>query len=187
MNIPDLPDRRWIEREYLPSLRGRVLYVGMDFYTAHYPELATGATEFVFLDRGDSAERHPHLGVVHCDFLDYRPTAPFDHISLYGLVGFGTPESVVPDQIAHADAMLRGGGTLMIGPNKRLPEKLLPKDWRARIDEAPDWMLGVLLAKPAEHWRELFSRPPLDRYKVIVDDVPGVASNYIWWGRKGGG
>jgi hypothetical protein len=40
--------------------------------------------------------------------------------------------------------------------------------------------------RPPEFWRELFAKPPLDRYTVITDAaaLPQIEMNYVWWGRK---
>src|SRR5258708_16747880 len=126
MNFSDLPDRRWIEQEYLPRLDGRVLYVGAEFYTAHYPSLARGASEFLFLDISDTAERYGGKGAIRADFLDHVPDRPYDHVALYGLVGYGTAVEHLPELIAHADGLIPPGGAPMIGPGMPPPPSDLP-------------------------------------------------------------
>lgn len=183
MEISDLPDRRWIEKEYLPFLDGRVLYVGMDFYTVHYPRLAKQASLFQFLDLGENALRYGELGCIHEDFLDHDPSSRYRHISLYGLTGFGTEPERMQDLIVHANGLIEPGGTLMLGPNK-LPAVVPPIP-----ADAPSWVRPLAASsRSAEHWRTLFAEPPLDRYTVLVenDDLPEVQFNYIWWGRKPG-
>lgn len=186
MNISDLPDRQWIEKEYLPTLDGRVLYVGVDFYTAHYPSLATKASEFVFLDAGDSVLLHGGPTGIRADFFDHLPERPYDHISLYGLVGHGTPVERMPEQIAHADRMLSPGGTLMLGPDKFPRREAFPEEVWSPVNDEARAKIPAFSAPQASHWRDLFSRAPLDRYKVLVEDaeLPRVECNYIWWGRK---
>ncbi|HVU02800.1 MAG TPA: hypothetical protein VHE30_13665 [Polyangiaceae bacterium] len=186
MSLSNLPDRRWIERVYLPALNGRVLYVGVEFYTAHYPSLATGASSFVFLDASDTAEKHGGPGAIRADFCAHAPALPYDHVSLYGLVGYGTPVARMPELIAHADGMLARGGTLMLGPDKQPTRDAFPEEIWAKLTEEVKKTLPVFSAPPADYWRDLFRQPPLDAYTVLAEDadLPDIKSNYVWWGRK---
>lgn len=190
--IASLPDRRWIEKVYLPSLTGRVLYVGVGFYTAHYPVLARGASEFWFLDRDHANADRFGGGRCFCgEFLEHRSAAPYDHVALYGLVGFGSTLADFPRMIAHADSLLAPLGTLLLGPNKR------PRAVRQLIDYGeegvplvvPEDVQLAVLGRPAWYWRALFEKPPLDGYTVLVEDrdLPEIETNYVWWGRKGPG
>lgn len=117
-----LTGRDWVEQGYLPQLSGRVLWVGVANYTAHYHTLVKDPDLFETIDLLPEREKwgspnNHHVG----DFLDYETIREYDHIGVYGLDPKYTPK----DQpswldwtlllIRNADKHLKVGGTLLFG------------------------------------------------------------------------
>lgn len=94
-----LVDRIWIEKTYLPSLYGSVLYVGVSNYTDFYHELVRDPKLFVTVDMNPDVAKYgspfEHYIDTIQDYLD-GCNRTFDHISIFGL--FGQKHSVVQDK-----------------------------------------------------------------------------------------
>ena len=118
--------REWLEKKYLSFLSGSILFVGVNTYTKHYPELVKNPELFETVDicpergkLGGSKYKH-HV----CDFKSLNPEEyQYDHICLYGIHGFYGHEintgNLIND-ILHANKLLKQGGTLMWGPSPEL-------------------------------------------------------------------
>ena len=165
VNIEAGKDREWIEKQYLPNLKGTILYVGVAEYTHHYESLAKNSTEFYTLDYEEvsnnckSSTKHFKM-----NFLDLPDDQKFDNISLYGLFGIGhswTNDLDVIDRIHEkATRHLNKGGTLMLGPR-----------WRSMTwgSETEDIIL------------KMFDKDFLNDFKLI--ELSKLGSNIIYYGR----
>ena len=125
-----LTGRDWIEQGYLPQLSGRVLWVGVADYTAHYYKLVKNPELFETIDvlpereKWGSPNNH-HVG----DFLEFETIRDYDHIGVYGLDPKYTPKDQPSwldwsfQLIRNADKHLKVGGTLLFGGD------VLPRWW----------------------------------------------------------
>ena len=113
-----MADRIWLERDYLPSLKGAVLFVGVEGYTRYYHRLVRGRFATVDMRPEVAAFGSPGDHVVG-DFRGLTCFGEFDHVVLYGL--FGQPHSVLQSDSEIADCMRvarslgREGAGIMIG------------------------------------------------------------------------
>jgi hypothetical protein len=168
--VLDLPAREWLEASYLPSLFGRVLYVGVGSYTRQYHLLTKSPEQFTTLDyEVEKACFGSPYGHHTVDFLTFPSEEPFDHVSLFGVMGH--PPTVttskytlidaktISQAFQQADRLVKVGGTLQLGSNHR-----------------------DFLGQDAPFWMEQFSKPPLDKYEIIFS--ASFSDNIVWWGRK---
>lgn len=121
------PDRIALEQSILPQLLaggfGRVLSVGVERYTAHYPALfARAGVELWTLDiepyhaRWGEPGRHLTGDVRALSSL--FPPARFDAVVFNGIIGFGVNEAGDADQaIQEIGIVLKPGGWLIAGWN----------------------------------------------------------------------
>ncbi|MDB4944953.1 MAG: methyltransferase type 11 [Labilithrix sp.] len=152
MYVP--PDRRVLQRDILGALARdpaveSVLFVGVQWYTARYPESFAGKT-FATIDPSPAVARHggsPHaVGQVQ-DLAQHFPGQMFDAIVMSGVIGFGLDD---PDQVDRALAAcagaLRPGGLLVLGINERKPTHVDPRS-RPAAEAFEDASFGSLGAR----------------------------------------
>ncbi len=97
-NQSNLKDRVWLEKTYLPSLSGDILYVGISYYTDFYHELVKTPSSFVTVDLDPEMEKFGSPYGHYTDSVEHLLQSSgknFDHISLFGLFGCG--HSVIKD------------------------------------------------------------------------------------------
>lgn len=164
----DARDRIFLEKEYLPTLQGSVLYVGVGSYTAFYHKLVKDPTEFETID---VLKEVAHFGSPNRHWIgDIRDLAAeydvqYNHVALYGNFGFGkgaNPPTVVATKLQiikcleAADELLLTGGTLLVAPG--------------------------MVDRTAEFWDEVFNTPFLKKnYKILLKKQ---MDTYIWWAQK---
>lgn len=162
--------RVWHEKTYLPQLSGKILYVGVGAYTAHYHQLTRTPHLFETVDHdGSKAAFGSPFKHYNVDFLDFVSSDLYDHVSLFGMMGHPitvtTSKYNIVDQetvrvaLYKADSLVKLGGTLELGPH--------------HLD---------LKEHDAKFWIVQFSKAPLDKYKVLFCAMG--KDNFIWWGRK---
>ncbi len=156
-------DREWLTKEYLASLTGKILFVGVNYYNAEYYKFVKNPETFETIDlvperaQFGSPYKH-HVG----DFLEFDPGYKYDHICLFGVMGQHcdiSEEKTVTEALVHATSLLKIGGTLQVGPNKISMPKFNTAYWLAR-----------------------FKQYPLDKYTVIINATG--SCNMLWWGKK---
>lgn len=157
-----LPGRIWVEEEYLPSLDGSVLYVGVEYYTNSYHERVKNPEGFRTVDiKPELAKHGSPFGHLVGNFLEYPEDEKFDNVAMYGI--FGSPHlwtsdlEVIREIHTKGFRLLRDGGTLMTGPN-----------FHRNIS--------------MEQWDKTFSEPPFEGKEVILHKP--IRNNVVWWGRK---
>ena len=160
-------DRIWIEKEYLPNLNGKILYVGIADYTANYPSYIPTESIWHTIDLDPNADGTSATKHMIGSFLEYSFDEKYDHISLYGLWGSPLPPSGSSSSndlkeiikfTEKADNMLNIGGTMMLGPR-----------WRSEL-------LSI------EDCYDIFNFCKENKYNELFEGKVG--SNMIYWGRK---
>jgi hypothetical protein len=168
--LVNAPAREWLENSYLPSLSGKILYVGVGDYTQKYPFLTQTPKQFVTLDYDiEKASFGSPFGHYSCDLLTFQTDTLFDHVSLFGIMGHPSTvttskynildDTTISEAIYQADLLVNKGGTLQLGPNH--------KDFPGQ---------------DADFWLEQFSKPPLDTYELLSLTI--YSDNIVWWGKK---
>ena len=166
------PTRVWLTHTYLPSLSGHILYVGVGAYTTTYHLLTKTPTLFETIDLDpEKAPFGSPYGHHTMDFLDFHPPYRYDHICLYGMLGFPpvTPTSyysitndlTIKKAIAHAHSLLAVGGTLQLGPSYDLVE-----------------------GQSAPFWIKTFTQLLSETYELKFLGVGPDKDNVVWWGTK---
>jgi SAM-dependent methyltransferase len=129
------PDRRVLEHDILGFLARdpqveRVLFVGVQWYTARYPSHFAGKT-FATIDPEPKVAAFggsPHVVGQIQDLATHFPAAVFDAIVMSGVIGFGLNEPKEVDRALDAcDRALRPGGWLVLGINELKPTHVDPK------------------------------------------------------------
>lgn len=164
------PARDWLEKNYLPSLSGDVLYVGVGSYTQKYPGLTRNPERFATLDYDpEKALFGSPFAHYTADLLEFKTPKKFDHVSLFGIMGHPPTvttskyniinEMAISQAIFKAHELIKIGGTLQLGPNHR---------------DFP--------GQDASFWMDKLSLPPLDKYKILF--FATYSDNMVWWGQK---
>ena len=128
------PDRRVLERDILwplardPAIH-RVLFVGVQWYTVHYPGFFAGKS-FTTIDPDPAVAQWggaPHV-VGRIQELDrYLPGQVFDAIVMTGVIGYGLNDLQEVDRALRACAdALRSGGWLVLGVDELRPTHVDP-------------------------------------------------------------
>tara|TARA_R110000744_G_scaffold157150_1_gene272873 strand:+ start:600 stop:1190 length:591 start_codon:yes stop_codon:yes gene_type:complete len=169
-------DKQWKLENYLPKLSGKILFVGVGkdpINVRHYSEyhkLIKTPETFETMDllsddmMSTKASKH-HV----CDFLNFKNEYKYDHISLHGLWGdkfifrkenrelsSKKLSQIIIDTINKAHNILNVGGTIEIGPNTNVVNKIY------------DYMVNENLYKPI--------------YRINRDEKG--SGNCIFWGEK---
>lgn len=163
----DARDRVFLEKKYLPTLKGSVLYVGVGTFTAFYHKLVKNPELFHTLDALKKVAQYGSpYGHAICDLRDFEPQEEqYDHVALYGVFGFGPkadPPTVVTNKndlkkcLRAADSLLKPGGTLLIGTGT--------------------------IERPVEFWEELVDLELIDNGYTIKQFKQGDCC--IWWLKK---
>lgn len=164
-------ERDWLKHKYLPSLDGRVLFVGVNYYNSDYHTFAKNPELYETIDfvaeraQFGSPYKH-HVG----DFLTFDPGYKYDHICLFGVMGhygdisggefYNIDDSdAITKALEHAHRLLKMGGTLQVGPN--------------RI---------CVPAYNTQFWIHRLAKYPLDKYEILLNAMG--PCNMVWWGKK---
>lgn len=135
---PPSADRRWLEQQWLPHLAARddvhaLLFVGVRWYTRHYPSLLPGK-RFVTIDVDPRAARHgngrDHLVADVREVARRLDPASIDSVVFNGVFGWGLDDAAGLARALDAVAtVLRPRGELLFGWND-VPRHC-PFDWQA--------------------------------------------------------
>ena len=139
------PDRIVLERDILPALArdrsiARVLFVGVEWYTARYPDLFTDKT-FATIDPNPNVASlggHPHVVGRVQEVETHFPGTIFDAIVMTGVIGYGLDDSAEVERALRACAKaLRSGGWLVLGVDELRPTHVDPGTCPARHNFEP--------------------------------------------------
>jgi hypothetical protein len=115
---PILVDRIYLEK-YLSSLTGKILFLGVDFYTCHYSSLVEAKATLITMDlRPEVAVfgSKKHLVGSFSDYIwdDIR----FNHVILNGVLGYGTDsESDAMNMLKTCSQLICDDGVVLVGWN----------------------------------------------------------------------
>ena len=155
--------RIYLEKEYLPALKGKTLFVGVNYYTDFYPRLIQTPELFETLDVAESVIEHGSTYKHYIgNILDFKnPGYLYDNVCFFGILGHPDDWDILKQKeemircIQVLDAQVAPGGTLLLGP------------------------ACVTISK--DFWDETY-RPLLRKYDVLM--LKKIDINYIWYGRK---
>lgn len=157
--------RIFLEKEYLPTLAGRVLFVGVNYYTDFYHRLVQKPELFETVDILESAIEHgsPYKHYV-CNIMDFKNEGyVYENVCFFGIIGHGTDWDIIKQQeeiikcISILDSLVQVGGTLLLGP--------------------------ATITTGNEFWETIFNLPILkNRYDIKM--CKKIDINYIWYGQK---
>ncbi len=137
-------DKQWKIEKYLPNLSGNILFVGVGkdpenvkHYSKYHTLVKTPET-FETMDLLSDSMMSTKASKHHvCNFLDFKNEYKYDHISLHGLWGdrfiFKKEDreisskklsEIIISSISKAHNMLNVGGTIEIGPNTNVINKI---------------------------------------------------------------
>jgi hypothetical protein len=126
-NQSDLKDRNYLEKEYLPSLKGTILFVGVDWYTDHYHLLVKDPLLFTTIDIDPKKNIYGSPYNHFCeDFLKMTNDKKYDNICIYGLFGLShliTDFLVIDMFYEKALKLLNDNGSLLIGSSSFAMDK----------------------------------------------------------------
>lgn len=158
--------RIYLEKEYLPTLKGKTLFVGVNYYTNFYHLLTQSPEEFETLDCVEQRieDGSPNIHYV-CNVLDFQNQGYlYDNVCCFGVLGHNDDWEVIRNKeevikcITLLDAQVKPGGTLLLGP----ANQAFPFDW----------------------WDEIYRLPLFQKYTQLM--MKKIDINYVWYGRKNG-
>lgn len=149
--------RVYLEKEYLPSLSGSILFVGVNYYNNFYHRLTKNPELFetldVIEDRIEHGSPYTHYigNIIEFAGADYK----YDNVCFFGILDddWDKTEKGVDKTMEVLDKLVRPGGTLLIGP---------VANWRVK------------------YWDGVFDK--LTNYEVLMKRKIDI--NYVWYGRK---
>ncbi len=128
------PDRRILEQDILLALARdpdtrHLLFVGVQWYTAHYPGFFAGKT-FATVDPDPDVAQwggKPHIVGRIQELEQHLPGLTFDAIVMTGVIGYGLNDLQEVTPALHACAKaLRPGGWLVLGVDELRPTHVDP-------------------------------------------------------------
>lgn len=159
--------RVYLEKEFLPTLSGRVLFIGVSYYTDFYCNLVQQPELFETLDVIEEVidDGSPH-GHYVCNIMDFTLAAEqplYDHVVFFGILGhtdssweiIETSEAIMRC-IEKVAMLVHPGGTLLLGPSTQ--------------------------NRTEEYWLNLYNSPLLENYEVLT--CRKIDINYIWHGKR---
>lgn len=157
--------RIYLENEYLSTLTGRTLFVGVNYYTDFYHRLTQTPEKFETLDILETVIEHgsPYKHYV-CNILDFEQQGYlYDNVCFFGILGHYDDWDIIKKEdeaiktIKLLHNLVEPGGTLLIGPAANNHFNM-------------------------DFWDEVYNLPELSGYDVIMKKKIDI--NYIWYGRK---
>ena len=126
------PDRMLLEQEILPALAKeaeRVLFVGVQWYTARYRAIFEGKTFATIDPKDELAEFGSEAHAV--DFVEnvekHFPGTTFDAVVMNGVIGYGLDdEAKIDAALAALARKMKPGAALVLGVNEEKPSHVDP-------------------------------------------------------------
>jgi len=129
------PDRIYMERELIPAIarsRGKILFVGCQYFTKHYPalfEMDGGECWTIDIDPSVARWGAPGRHVIGSfqDARNHWPVASFDCIVISGVFGYGINSKEDQNEALRVCSfLLKSGGWLILGWNKDKVNEVKP-------------------------------------------------------------
>src|SRR6185436_7696812 len=77
-----------LEKDYLPSLHGSVLFVGVGPYTDFYSRCVQTPELYETIDNDPGVANHGSpYGHYVADILNFNPGKQYDHVCMFGILG----------------------------------------------------------------------------------------------------
>ncbi len=159
--------RIYLENEYLPTLKGKTLFVGTNYYTDFYHRLTQDPELFETLDILESAIEHgsPYKHYI-CNVLDFKNQGYlYDNVCLFGVLGHMDDWDILKRKeevikcMELMDSLVKPGGTLLLGPSAS-----------QNIEQNMDF------------WNDIYSMDIFKKYEILY--LKKIDINYVWYGRK---
>lgn len=158
--------RIFLEQQYLPTLGGRVLFVGVNYYTDFYCNLVQEPHLFETIDVAEDVinDGSPH-GHYVCNILDFELPREelYDHVVFFGILGHTDSdweiiqtEEEIYRCIEKVVGLVKEGGTLLLGPSTQ--------------------------ARSTQFWDKYYSSELLQNYETLT--LTKIDINYIWAGKR---
>lgn len=153
--------RIWLEREFLPSLEGTVLFVGVNYYTDFYCKLVKDPEKFETIEINPELIEHGSPYTHHVgDIRDMK--GQYDHVIFFGILGHPDDWDILKSDediyicFFALSNLVKPGGTLLFGP--------------ATVTRKPEFWQSIADKFKENGWEEFFQKQ--------------IDINYIWHGRK---
>lgn len=175
----------WLTHSYLPSLRGRILFVGVRDYNTRYYAYLNDPKLFETIDIDERVRRHGSpYGHYTADIMDFSPGYQYDHICLVGCLGLHNAEGredfytvdteeKILKALTNAHSLLQEGGTLLV--DMPTGTNCVYRQHMGQFD--------------ASFWERLCEQYPLNQYRLIFKGFikPGSDNSenrIFWWAEK---
>lgn len=157
--------RIYLENEYLPTLSGATLFVGVNYYTDFYHHLTKDPEKFETLDILDTVIPHgsPYKHYVG-NILDFESQGYlYDNVCFFGILGHADDwdilksgdEAVATIKLLHQ--LVKPGGTLLLGPAANNHFNM-------------------------DFWDKVYAMVESYGYEILLKKRIDI--NYVWYGRK---
>lgn len=156
--------RLFLEKEYLPSLSGNILFVGVNYYTEFYHHLVQTPELFETLDVDENMIQYGNPNTHYVGNLaDFKADQLYDHVCMFGIFGHKDSAWEITTQkeemikcISNLHLSLKKGGTLLLGPATQTLTQ--------------------------EFWDDIYGLDVLSDYQILMKRQIDI--NYIWHGKK---
>lgn len=148
-SIPD--ERVWLEKNYLPTCSGSMLYIGVGSYTTCYPYYTQTPSLFETIDYLEERAKFGSPFKHHvADILHFQPNHLYDNVSFFGILGYTNKRSIplttsdsiyfttnesIYQVLEKIHSLVKVGGTLQIGANYYDKEPYTVDFWLQKFDE----------------------------------------------------
>lgn len=160
--------RIFLEQQFLPTLAGRVLFIGTTYYTDFYCNLVQNPELFETVDVAEEVinDGSPH-GHYVCNILDFELPREelYDHVVFFGILGHTDSDwEIIQDDdeilrcIVKVAGLVKPGGTLLLGPSTQ--------------------------ARNPSFWQQIFRTALHETYNYECLTLTKIDINYIWHGRR---
>jgi len=111
---PILQDRIFLENFLKNYHKDRVLFVGVDFYTCHYPSIVPGQVTFETIDERLEVSKYGARIHHECALEDFSSQMKYGLIVAHGVIGYGRDLSDLRCFVDSVDRLLDDKGELLI-------------------------------------------------------------------------
>jgi hypothetical protein len=143
-DLKTIPDERlWLEKSYLPTCSGRMLFIGVGSYTVNYPYYTKTPSLFETIDCLEERAQYGSPFKHHVsDLLLFEPEYLYDQVSFFGILGYPVLKYApfITDESIHqvlekVHSFVKIGGVLQIGANYSDKEPYTTQFWLQKFKE----------------------------------------------------
>lgn len=159
--------RIFLEKEYLPQLTGKTLFIGVNYYNDFY-HLLLKEPHCDYFETLDVEETQIEFGNPNkhyiCNILDFKSDYLYNNVIFFGIIGHKDDWDIIKSEqevikcINVLDTLVAPGGNLLLGP--------------------------ACIYFKKEFWDVIYNLPVLKKYTNI--SLKKIDINYIWQGKKNG-